>query len=184
MGRQSESCAPLPVGDLRVTTYLPHLGRSAVAICALVLTLAALLTGCGERDAFDSQMQMLCGKDGGARIYETVTLPKNQFDKWGTPRGKTWDRSALESKLDPDYRYSYSSQFLKRGDPLKGEVEVYRSDERIYREADGRLLGESVTYGRRGGDAYLSLLLGAHPSSAVCPVQAKSFISSIFIQGE
>jgi hypothetical protein len=172
------------MANLRVMTYLPNLGRSAAATGALVLTVAALLTGCGERDAFDAQMQMLCAKDGGARIYETVTLPKNQFDKWGMPRGKNWDRGTLESKLDPDYRYSYSSQFLKRGNPLKGEVEMYRSDERIYREADGRLLGESVTYGRRGGDPYISLLLGGHPSSAVCPVQAKSFISSIFIQGE
>lgn len=143
-----------------------------------------LLSGCGEKGAADKQMQALCAKDGGVKIYETVKVPKNQFDKWGMPRGKNWDGSNYPSTLDPDYNYSYISEFLKRGDPLKGEVEMYRSMQRIRRQSDGKLLGESITYGRRGGDPYTALLLGGHPSGVSCPIQTKSFISIIFIQGE
>lgn len=148
------------------------------------ISLLVVLSGCGEKDAADKQMQELCAKDGGVKVYETVTQPKNQFDKWGMPRGKNWDQSVLESKLDPDYHYAYWSEFLKRGDPLKGEVEMYRSIQRIRRQSDGKLLGESITYGRRGGDSYIALLLGGHPSGVSCPIQTKSFISIIFIQGE
>ena len=43
----------------------------------LLLTFAALTTalaGC-ERWSLDRQMEELCKKDGGIKVYETVTLP-------------------------------------------------------------------------------------------------------------
>lgn len=167
-----------------MTGILRNPARAGETTLFAAFVALAFLSGCGEKDAADKQMQELCAKDGGVKIYETVTLPRNQFDKWGMPRGKYWDQSVLESKLDPAYRYSSWSQFLKRGDPLKGEVEMWKDFGKIYRQSDGKVLGESVTYGRRGGDPYIALLLGGHPSGAVCPVQTRSLISIIFIQGE
>ena len=48
-------------------------------------TLAAallLLTVC-EKFALDRQMEELCKKGGGVKVYETVTLPPEMFDQWG-----------------------------------------------------------------------------------------------------
>jgi hypothetical protein len=186
---KSDSCGK-SLRSYRIRNGMYSLGtaqgtsRAATVVRATTFFVTALLFGCGEKEAFDERIQTLCAKDGGTRIYEIVKLSKDQVDRWGMPRGENWDGSALGNKLGPDYRYSHSSQYLVRGDPLRGEVEMYRSIERVYRQTDGKLLGESVSYGRRGGDAYIELLLGAHPSAAVCPVDDKSLVSRIFIQGE
>ena len=151
---------------------------------ATTLLIAAFLSGCGEKDEADKQMLELCAKDGGVKIYETVTLPKSQFDKWGMPRGRNWDGSNFPSTLDPEYSYSYLSEFLKRGDPLKGEVQLTKNIQEIHRQSDRKLLAESITYGRSGGDPYIALALGGHPSGKLCPVPAKNLIAAVFIQGE
>lgn len=151
---------------------------------AIALLMISVLIGCGEKDEADRQMQELCAKDGGVKVYETVKVPKKQFDKWGMPRGKNWDGSNFPSTLDPEYQLKATSMFLKRGDPLKGEVEMWKDATKIYRHSDGKILGESVTYGRRGGDLYIALLLGGHPSGGHCPILEKSLISTVFIKGE
>lgn len=40
------------------------------------------LVGC-EKYALDRQMAELCKKDGGLKVYETVTLPRSSFDPTG-----------------------------------------------------------------------------------------------------
>ena len=163
---------------------MPKLSRDSDTKCIAALVACFLLNACGEAGSWDAKMQVLCAKDGGMKIYEKVILPKDQFDQFGMPRGKEWDRSALASKLDPAYRYSYEPVSLKRGDPLKGEVEMFKSTHKIYRQSDGKLLGESITYGRSGGDSFVARLLGGHPSSASCPAQPQNLVSGIFTQGE
>lgn len=150
----------------------------------LVIVIAFTVLGWGKKYEADEQMQELCVKDGGVKIYETVTVPKRQFDKWGMPRGKHWDRSHFPSTLDPEYDYSNTFEFLQRGDTLKGEVEMSRYVQRIRRLSDGKLLAESITYGRSGGDHLINRILGGHPSSAGCPVPSTNLISTVFIQGE
>jgi hypothetical protein len=149
----------------------------------IVIALAFTYFGWGERGAADEKMQALCIKDGGVKIYETVTIPKREFDKWGMPRGKTWDGISYPSTLDPDYYFSNTTEFLKRGDTLRGEVEMSRYIQRIRRLSDGKLLAESISYGRSGGDHFINRILGGHPSGAGCPLPNKNLISIVFIQG-
>lgn len=150
----------------------------------IVAVIAFTLFGWGKKYAADEQMQELCAKDGGVKIYEAVTLPKNQFDKWGMPRGKNWDGSHFPSTLDPEYDYSRTTEFLRRGDTLKGEVEMSRYIQRVRRHSDGQLLAESISYGRSGGDHFINRILGGHPSSSGCPIPSTNLISTVFIQGE
>ena len=150
----------------------------------VVIVIAFTVLGWGKKYAADEQMQELCAKDGGVKIYETVTVPKNQFDKWGMPRGKNWDGSHFPSTLDPEYHYSRMTEFLRRGDTLKGEVEMSRYIQLIRRLSDGKLLAESISYGRSGGDHFINRILGGHPSSAGCPIPSTNLISTVFIQGE
>lgn len=163
-----------------------HKNRSLLVITACLIAFAALglFSGWGEKYAADKEMQALCAKDGGVKIYETMTVPKSQFDKWGMPRGKNWDGSNFPSTLDPEYRYSNSTEFLKRGDVLKGEVQMSRNTQRIRRLSDGKLMAESITYGRSGGDHFIHRILGGHPSGLQCPVLPTDLITRVFIQGK
>ena len=137
-----------------------------------------ILTGC-EKVALDSQMDSLCKKDGGTRVYETVNLPPEMFDKLGDPF-PGWPNRSREDGLGPDYKFVVETVFLKNGDPQKGEGRLTRTSQRVYRRKDGKLLGESITYGRAGGDFFAF----AHPSSNSCPIYSNAsdtVIRSVFL---
>jgi hypothetical protein len=149
----------------------------------LLVALVLLLPACGAKDEADARIQALCDKDGGEKVYETIRLPARQFDKWGVPRGKSWNGDDSKSELDPDYYVSTWSEFLQRGDTLKGEVEIVKHITRVRRSSDRKLLAEAISYGRSGGDSYLALLLGGHPSGRLCPQPSQSLLSRVFIPG-
>lgn len=100
----------------------------------------------GERILLDRKVDKLCAQDGGIKVYETVMLPADRFDKWGNiqiPEKKYLNN--MES--EPDYYWVNDMKFFKNGNP-----DLYRDNYRIFRTSDGKLLGESVCYVRRGGD--------------------------------
>ena len=141
---------------------------------------AILLSGC-EKFALDRQMEELCKKDGGVKVYETVTLPPEMFDQWGDPF-PGWRGRALEDRLGPEYRYVYETVYLKQGDPIKGEGRLDRTVTKVYRRSDGKLLGEAVSYGRAGGD----FIAYAHSTSKSCPatLSESDVIRGVFIRKE
>lgn len=149
---------------------------------SMVMTIF-ILVGC-EKYQLDSQVENLCKKDGGIRIYETVTLPSEMFDRWGDPF-PGWRGRKLEDRLGTDYRYFAETIYLKQGDPFQvfSEGVLSRSSERIIRLSDSKLMGESVVYGRTGGE---TILLG-HPSGKICPVLQSAdatLIRSVFLKKE
>ena len=159
-------------------------GQAGMTGFATTLLIAAFLSGCGEKDEADKQMLELCAKDGGVKIYETVTLPKGEFGAWGRPLDRYWSNQANpEDRLGPDYRYVVKSEFLRRGDTLKGEVQLFKLTQRIYRKRDDKLMGESVEYGRSGGDHFINRILGGHPSSLSCPSGPNTLLTSVFTKG-
>ena len=150
----------------------------------ILTAVVLLLTGC-EKFALDRQMEELCAKDGGVKVYETVTLPPEMFDQWGDPF-PGWRKKVLQGKpeerLGSEYRYVVETVYLKQGDPLKGEGRLDRTTTRIYRRADNKLLGEAVSYGRSGGD----FIAYAHPTSKSCPTYKTDdewVIKSVFLKG-
>lgn len=145
----------------------------------LILAVVLLpLTGC-EKYALDRQMEELCRKDGGIKVYETVKLPPSMFDQWGDPF-PGWRGRKLEDRLGPDYRYVVETVYLKQGDPLKGEGRLSRHITRIVRLSDNKLMGEAVSYGRSGGD----FIAYAHPTSKSCPVEQSEsdLIRAVFLK--
>ncbi len=134
-------------------------------------------TAC-ESYTLDRRMAELCRKDGGVKVYETVVLPPESFDHSGNPY-PGWPTRPQEERLGPEYRYIVERVALKAGDALKGEGELRRTVERIYRRADNKLMGESVSYGRSGGDFFPF----GHPTSNHCPVYetaSETLIMSVF----
>jgi len=139
--------------------------------------LLVLFSGC-EKLSLDRQMEDLCRKDGGVKVYETVTLPPEMFDQWGDPF-PGWRGRNPEDRLGQEYRYFMEIIDIKRGDALKGEGELRRFATRIHRRSDNKLMGESISYGRSGGD----FIAFAHPTSRSCPAsQSESdLIRAVFL---
>lgn len=160
-------------------------GNSMRRMIAIELLAASLfiLAGC-ERWALDRQMEELCKKDGGVKVYETVKLPASEFSNTGQPLTRYIPLAKSDADyLGPDYRYVRKRDILvgQQANAEKGEGQLTRWHHAIYRRSDGRLLGESVSYARAGGDG---LTFGFQPSGKNCPVPSIDLAQSVFIKGE
>ena len=141
---------------------------------ALALALAAVLAGC-EKWQLDAQVRELCARDGGMKIYETVALPADQFDRWGMV--KFYRPTGGEEALGPEYLFKHERKYLQRGNP-----QLAREHYSIARRSDGKVLGESVLYARSGGD-----IPGPwHESSFYCPKshegEPNSLMNGVFVR--
>ena len=154
--------------------------RSLVAI-PLAAVLLLTLAGC-ERWALDRQMEELCKKDGGVKVYETVTLPPSEFSNTGVPLARFISLAKSDADyLGPDYRYMRKVEILvgRNADIEKGEGRLTRVYFAIYRRSDGHLLGEAIWYGRGGGDGFT---FGFQPSGNSCPKPSIDLINSVFLK--
>lgn len=142
-----------------------ELGAKNPARSWLILLLigAAGMSGC-EKARLDDEVRRLCAIDGGVKIYEKVVLSKDKFDKYGViaiPR-------LNESSAGSDYFFIYDVKYYVHGNP-----EMWRDHFQVIRRSDSKLLGEAISYSRRGGD-----LPGPWQSSSFsCP--SDSDISSL-----
>ena len=165
---------------IRARLFAPMRGPiTAAAACMALLGLA----GC-ERWTLDRQMEELCKKDGGVKVYERVTLPASEFNDLGTPLYRYYKPGVLpDDRLGPEYRYVTRREILvgEHADPAYGQGQLARHYWAIYRRADGKLLGEQVQYERIGGDRFT---FGFQPSSKVCPTLEGGFDSQVFMKGD
>jgi hypothetical protein len=168
----------LPIFLIRVVG-----GRMRTAIAMPLVALAVLpLAGC-ERWALDRQMEELCKRDGGVKVYERVTLPPSDFTSVGQPLGRYWKPGTPpDERLGPEYRYSQKSEILvdKNAQGERGKGRLDRSYVAIYRRADNKLLGEAVSYQRGGGDLFT---FGFEPSRNACPLPSVDLAQSVFVKG-
>ncbi|PIV76080.1 MAG: hypothetical protein COW56_02130 [Rhodocyclales bacterium CG17_big_fil_post_rev_8_21_14_2_50_68_7] len=129
--------------------------------------------GGGRKYYYDWQVEKLCAKDGGVKVYETVRLPAERFDKFGMVKLYSEQRvenksayrhndkqTVLEEVLGQEYIYRWITTYYRKGSP-----DMFRMHFQVIRLSDGKLLGESFFYKRGGGD-----LPGPwHGSSYMCP---------------
>jgi hypothetical protein len=124
-------------------------------------------TACtAEKDRLDAEVRRLCALDGGVNTYETVALPSERFDQFNSVHVP----DTRYAKPTDDYYYERSTEYLVRGNP-----DLLRFHTKLIRRSDKKLLGEGISYARRGGD-----LPGPwHPSSFMCP-QDVNVASKVF----
>lgn len=149
--------------------------RSLLLTCLIVVA----VSGC-ERYSLDRQMEGLCAKDGGLRVYERIALSADKFNEYGDPIPGTQSAS-LEERLGVEYRLEHEFTYLKQGDPVRGEGRLARFKWRVVRVTDSKLLADAVVYGRSGGD-FIAL---GHFSSKVCPERLgapASVVRSVFVK--
>jgi hypothetical protein len=146
-----------------------------------LLLLLSLTTACASgpsKSELDAEVERLCAIDGGVRVYETVTLPADKFDK----NGNVHIPLKKNAKPSDEYFYEWEARTLKAGNPDDGGAAVtWRDHFKFYRAKDSKLLGEDISYARRGGD-----IPGPwHPSSFRCPsvTQSSDIEKLIFLKG-
>jgi hypothetical protein len=140
--------------------------RLMIGMCVLT---AVFVIGCTrEKDRLDAEVKRLCAIDGGVKIYEVVTLPPERF----RPDSGISIPNKTEMKEEDEFFYLREEKYLKQGSP-----EFRRNKTQIWRKADNKLLGEVVSYHRRGGDMYGPW----HDSFFSCP-ERYEFESKIFIK--
>ncbi len=113
-----------------------------------------------EKARFDREVNRLCAVDGGMKVYETVRLPTEKYRRY------TQSLTTVpfqELKEDDEYYLVWNISILKDGNP-----DLSSDHFQIIRRSDSRILGETTTYRRRGGD-----IPGPwHSSSYRCPDKA------------
>jgi len=129
----------------------------AIGICSIGF-LGLTWIYVGEKMYWDAKVRSLCAKDGGIKVYETVKLPAERFGKLGVINFYRPTRGP--DTLGNEYLVERKTDYIRRGSP-----EMRRAQVGIFQKADGKLLGEAVSYHRVGGD-----LPGPwHTSSFRCP---------------
>lgn len=113
-----------------------------------ILFLSTLvLSGCATptQMMLDAEVKRLCAIDGGIKVYETVALSQDQFNQWGQVNFPI--RNKNDAKSDDHYYYEWDIKYYKKGNP-----ELSRGNFKLVRQKDKKILGESIYYGRGGGD--------------------------------
>jgi len=135
-----------------------RLWNALVIVAGLLWFGASFWYGGGRKYYYDWQVEKLCAKDGGVKVYETVKLPADKFNQWG--QVNFYKPTQGENALGPEYIFKWDLRYLKEGNPS-----LHRSHTQVFRRSDGKLLGEAIDYSRGGGD-----LPGPwQPSAFTCP---------------
>lgn len=128
----------------------------------------------GKKIYWDAKVRELCAIDGGVKVYETVELTADLLDHFG--RISIPDKS--EVAQSDKYFYELNIDFLRNNDP-----KIMRSHFVLIRRSDNKVLGESIRYGRGGGD-----LVGPWESTTYdCPPISKEVVGlelQVFIEGD
>lgn len=153
------------------------MGRTLALTMGITILSAPMLVSNGVKAHYDRQVRELCAKDGGVRVFETVKLPAEKFDELKRKNFVFFSKKLAEAT--DEYYGEDDDHYYKQG-----HINVVRMQFRIIRRSDGKVLGESVRYGRGGGD-----LPGPwHESSFTCPdpgnPKSPKFETAIFVRGD
>lgn len=112
----------------------------------------------------DKQVDELCAKDGGIKVYETVKLPAKRFGEFG----EIYVPEKKYAKPTDEYYYTSETLWIIPEGTQVRDIALWRHDDKLFRTKDGKLLAEGIGYARRGGDAAGPW----HPSGYLCPTQS------------
>lgn len=129
----------------------------------------------GKKLYWDYQINVKCEVDGGNKVYETIELPKEKFDKWGYVNFYAPIKN--ENALGPEFVLKRQVTYFRKSNPT-----LVRVHYEISHSSSQSVIGETVRYSRRGGD-FPGPWMG---SSYACPSDSgiKALLKAIFKETE
>ena len=125
----------------------------------------------------DKMVDELCAKDGGARVYETVRLPSRMFNQYGQPeiyfKSQLYRPKSITESNNTGLYFDLETKDIigNHNSTNISTLAVWKMRITLHREINSKMLGETVLYARRGGDA-----VGPwHPSSYSCPMNSSEW---------
>jgi hypothetical protein len=140
------------------------LGKLATFL--VVGPIAVLVLGIGGCEAtkayYDRRVRSMCDVDGGVRIIEKVTISRDLFRAMNGENGSvpTVPHESLRNMSIPFY---LQQELIRIHD---GILKVSRTEYRVVRRSDLRVVGVAVVYSRSGGDFPFT---ASEPSYFRCP---------------
>lgn len=142
----------------------------------ILAPIVILVVGIGGSEAmkayYDWQVAKMCEKDGGATVYERMSISPELFERMKGVADAILvpDESARKTEIPVYWRSK--DQTIREGHPS-----ITRMESMIVRRSDGKILGAVVYYGRSGGDFPFT---GSEPSYFQCPrgadLERKTFV--------
>lgn len=121
---------------------------------ATLLLLFPLATACASgpsKSELDAEVKRLCAIDGGIKVYEKVALPADKFV--GYKSGNINIPTYEDITPQDNFYYKKFIQYIRQdGIPDSGGIDLLRHHYELYRAKDNKLLGDAISYARRGGD--------------------------------
>lgn len=119
-----------------------------IFLSPIILILLAVAFCEVNKAYWDHQVKLMCEKDGGVIVYEKVEISKNDYPNMkfissGLPIIPFEDRS----KHDDPFVISFNSLVINKIFPSVG-----RSETKIIRRHDSKVLSIKIGYTRSGGD--------------------------------
>lgn len=147
--------------------------RVVAVLLGFLVFIGFLGWGPYQKYRLDREVDRLCAIDGGVRIYETVTLSKENFG----PNGEVFPQFRRLPREDGRYGSMYQ-ETVRRETVFRGDLSLTKSTVRFTRKSDGKVLAEQINYVRGGGD----FPGPAAPSSHQCKqvLHAKQTLISVF----
>jgi len=106
----------------------------AVALAVgFAILFTPMLASNGVKVHYDQQVRDMCATDGGVRVYETVRLPAERFDKWGNVNVP----NKRYAKLSDEYYSEFEDHYLRQGNPSLLRIRTW-----VVRQSDGKVLGD------------------------------------------
>lgn len=134
----------------------------------------------------DAEVNRLCAIDGGLKIYETVNLPPERFNKYN--QINFYRPTQQEKALGSEYIWKCNYTYLQAGGDPNADPRIWKAHYQLIRRVDSRLLGESISYTRFGGDSgFFFERYGGHNTHYTCPeidVGDTPLLNGVFIKTE
>ena len=153
----------------------------------VLLLCLLLLNGCAAitKARLDLEVDRLCAKDGGAKIYERIYVTPEQYAKLHDYGSYFSFKEQIKKAFgDGVFIYKFEKEFLRGSEDIDNqrEPQLMRRHQQLIRISDKKLIAEAVRYGRYGGDGFWARQVGIYPSQYFCPEKNPYLDLSIFIK--
>lgn len=133
----------------------------ALTPLVLILLLAATFGFYEARKAYwDHRVREMCEEDGGVKVFEMVELTADDFERNDGKSGMIQVMPGSTTIPKHEYMYTQEIKLIRKSGPR-----VFQRTTRVFRKYDEKVLGQSISFRRSGGD--FPTIIG-HPSGFGC----------------